>query len=67
MLIATAFYLSIVLVMSITCFVAYGWDKGRAANGSRRVAEQTSHILSLWGGCPASLQNVRMTDRNDSS
>jgi uncharacterized membrane protein YsdA (DUF1294 family) len=59
MLIATAIYLGIVLVMSLACFVAYGWDKRSAANGSRRVPEQTLHILALLGGWPGALLGQR--------
>ena len=56
---AIAIYLGIVLVLSLACFVAYGWDKGRAANGSRRVSEQTLHILALLGGWPGALLGQR--------
>jgi uncharacterized membrane protein YsdA (DUF1294 family) len=59
MMTATAIYLGIVLVMSLACFVAYGWDKWSAANGSRRVPEQTLHILSLLGGWPGALLGQR--------
>jgi uncharacterized membrane protein YsdA (DUF1294 family) len=59
MMIATAVYLGIVLVMSLACFVAYGWDKRSAANGSRRVPEQTLHILALLGGWPGGLLGQR--------
>ena len=59
MMIATAIYLGIVLVMSLACFVAYGWDKRSAANGSRRVPEQTLHILALLGGWPGALMGQR--------
>ena len=54
-----AIYLGIVLVMSLACFVAYGWDKGRAANGGRRVPEQTLHTLALLGGWPGALVGQR--------
>ncbi|XZE43904.1 DUF1294 domain-containing protein [Pirellulaceae bacterium SH467] len=59
MMIATAIYLGIVLVMSLACFVAYGWDKRRAANGGRRVPEQTLHILALLGGWPGAFLGQR--------
>lgn len=59
MMIATAIYLGIVLVMSLVCFVAYGWDKRRAANGGRRVPEQTLHIMALLGGWPGALLGQR--------
>jgi uncharacterized membrane protein YsdA (DUF1294 family) len=54
-----AIYLGIVLVMSLACFVAYGWDKGRAANGGRRMPEQTLHVLALLGGWPGALLGQR--------
>lgn len=52
MMIAIAIYLGIVLVMSLACFVVYGWDKRSAAKGSRRVPEQTLQVLALLGGWP---------------
>ena len=59
MMIATVVYLGIVLVMSLASYVAYGWDKRSAAKGSRRVPEQTLHILALLGGWPGSLLGQR--------
>lgn len=59
MMIATAIYLGIVCVMSLVCFMAYGWDKRRAANGGRRVPEKTLHILSLLGGWPGAFLGQR--------
>ena len=59
MMIAIAIYLGIVLVMSLACFVAYGWDKRSAAKGSRRVPEHTLHILTLLGGWPGALLGQR--------
>jgi uncharacterized membrane protein YsdA (DUF1294 family) len=59
MMTAIAIYLGIVLVMSLACFVAYGWDKRSAANGSRRMPEQTLHILALLGGWPGALLGQR--------
>lgn len=52
---AIVIYLSLVFVMSVVCFAAYGLDKRRAVNGSRRVPEQTLHILALLGGWPGGL------------
>jgi uncharacterized membrane protein YsdA (DUF1294 family) len=52
-------YVSLVLVMSVVCFAAYGLDKRRAANGSRRFPEQTLHILALLGGWPGALLGQR--------
>jgi uncharacterized membrane protein YsdA (DUF1294 family) len=50
----TAFlaYLGLVAVTSFACFIAYGLDKRRAANGGRRVSEHTLHLLALLGGWP---------------
>jgi uncharacterized membrane protein YsdA (DUF1294 family) len=45
--------------MSLACFVAFGWDKRSAANGSRRVPEQTLHILAMLGGWPGALLGQR--------
>ena len=47
---AIVIYLSLVLVMSLVCFVAYGWDKQRATNGGRRVPESTLQLLAFFGG-----------------
>jgi uncharacterized membrane protein YsdA (DUF1294 family) len=52
-------YLSLVAVMSCACFVAYGLDKRRASNGSRRVPEGTLHLLALLGGWPGALLGQR--------
>ena len=56
---AIVIYLSLVFVMSVVCFTAYGLDKRRAANGSRRIPEQTLHILALLGGWPGALLGQR--------
>jgi len=52
---AIAIYLGMVFVMSLACFVAYGWDKRSAANGTRRVPERTLHLLAFFGGWPGAL------------
>ena len=52
---ATVIYLCFVSVMSVICFTAYGLDKRWAVNGSRRIPEQTLHILALLGGWPGAL------------
>ena len=56
---ATVIYLSLVCVMSVVCFAAYGLDKRRAVNRSRRVPEQTLQILALSGGWPGALLGQR--------
>ena len=53
--IAAAGYLIVVLVMSVACFVAYGWDKRQATNGGRRVSERTLHLMAFFGGWPGAL------------
>ena len=56
---AIVIFLSIVFATSVVCFAAYGLDKRRAANGSRRISEQTLHILALLGGWPGALLGQR--------
>ena len=56
---AIVIYLGLVFVMSVVCFTAYGLDKKWAANGSRRIPEQTLHILALLGGWPGALVGQR--------
>lgn len=51
--------MSLVAVMSCACFVAYGLDKRRANNGSRRVAERTLHLQAFLGGWPGALLGQR--------
>lgn len=53
-------YLGIVFVMSVTSFIAYGLDKRRAVNGSRRVPEQTLHVMAFLGGWPGALLGQRL-------
>src|SRR5277367_4092184 len=57
--IAAAGYLIVVFVMSVVCFVAYGWDKRQATNGGRRVSERTSHLMAFLGGWPGALIGQR--------
>ncbi|MDB5340823.1 MAG: hypothetical protein JWN70_6442 [Planctomycetaceae bacterium] len=55
MMTGVAAYLSVVAVMSLLCFIAYGFDKRRAARGGRRVPERTLHIMALLGGWPGAI------------
>jgi uncharacterized membrane protein YsdA (DUF1294 family) len=48
-------YLSLVAVASLVSFVAYGFDKRRAATGGRRVPERTLLLLAFLGGWPGSI------------
>lgn len=59
MKIALAAYLLVVVVMSVVCFIAYGWDKRRARNGGRRVSERTLYLMALLGGWPGALVGQR--------
>lgn len=59
MISAIIIYVSVVLVMSIICFAAYGLDKQLAVNGSRRVPEGTLHLLALLGGWPGAMLGQR--------
>ena len=57
---AIAIYLITVSVMSLVCFFAYGWDKRRARNGGRRVAERTLQFLAFLGGWPGAFIGQRL-------
>jgi uncharacterized membrane protein YsdA (DUF1294 family) len=52
-------YLGTVFMMSIVCFVTYGWDKRRALNGGRRVPENTLQLLAFFGGWPGAIIGQR--------
>lgn len=43
------------LGLSFVTFFVYAFDKSAATGGSRRVSEQTLHLLSLIGGWPGAL------------
>ena len=57
--IAIASYLSLILVMSFATFFAYGWDKGQAANGGRRISERTLQLMAFLGGWPGAILGQR--------
>jgi uncharacterized membrane protein YsdA (DUF1294 family) len=52
MTIAVLAYIGLVVVTSCACFIAYGLDKRRSADGGRRVPERTLHLLAFLGGWP---------------
>jgi len=52
MMTAVLAYLGLVAVTSCACYIAYGLDKRRAANGGWRVPERTLHLLAFLGGWP---------------
>ena len=43
------------LLLSLTSFVLYAWDKSAAKKSSSRVSESTLHLSSLLGGWPGAL------------
>lgn len=53
-------YLVVVAGASLVAFVAYGMDKRWAKLGSRRVPEQTLHVVALLGGWPGALAGQRV-------
>jgi uncharacterized membrane protein YsdA (DUF1294 family) len=57
--IAAAGYLIVMGVMSVLCFIAYGFDKRQASNGGRRVSERTLHLMAFLGGWPGALMGQR--------
>jgi uncharacterized membrane protein YsdA (DUF1294 family) len=57
--IAAAGYLIVMGVMSVICFIAYGFDKRQASNGGRRVSERTLHLMAFLGGWPGALMGQR--------
>jgi uncharacterized membrane protein YsdA (DUF1294 family) len=59
MMTAVIAYLGLVAVASCACFIAYGLDKRRAANGGQRVPERTLHLLAFLGGWPGALLGQR--------
>ena len=63
--IAVLTYLGLVLVMSLVCFVAYGFDKQRAINGDRRVPESTLQLLAFLGGWPGAMLAQRYLPSQD--
>ena len=45
-------YFTVVALMSLVTFAAYGFDKRRAQRDGRRVPEKTLHLMALLGGWP---------------
>jgi uncharacterized membrane protein YsdA (DUF1294 family) len=48
-------YLIVVAVLSLVSFAAYGFDKYKARRESRRIPENTLHLIDLLGGWPGGL------------
>jgi len=44
-----------VVVMSVTAFLVYGWDKRQAKTGGWRVPERRLHGLAFLGGWPGAM------------
>ena len=49
--IATTYYFG----LSTITFIFYAWDKRSAIKGHWRIAENTLHLLALFGGWPGAL------------
>jgi uncharacterized membrane protein YsdA (DUF1294 family) len=45
--------------MSLASFFEYGWDKGQAANGGRRISEHTLYLMAFLGGWPGAFLGQR--------
>ncbi len=52
-------YLLVVVLISLVCFLAYGWDKRQAINAGRRLPENTLHLLAFLGGWPGAILGQR--------
>ena len=48
-------YPVLVVVMSITTFLTYGWDKRQAKTKGWRVPEKRLHALAFLGGWPGAM------------
>ena len=48
-------YPVLVVVMSITTFLTYGWDKRQAKTKGWRVPEKRLHTLAFLGGWPGAM------------
>ena len=59
MKVVAAVYLTVMGVMSLVCFIAYGIDKRQAGNGGRRISERTLQLLAFLGGWPGALLGQR--------
>jgi len=46
--------------LSLTAFVAYGWDKLQAKRGGWRVPEKNLHVLALIGGFAGAFLGMRV-------
>jgi uncharacterized membrane protein YsdA (DUF1294 family) len=46
--------------MSLATFAAFGLDKRRARRGTRRLSEDSLHLLELLGGWPGALVAQRL-------
>jgi uncharacterized membrane protein YsdA (DUF1294 family) len=47
--------ITVLSMLSIVTFAAYGWDKLAARRGTLRISEGTLHLLALAGGWPGGL------------
>jgi len=56
----TEWILSAYGTLSLTAFVAYGWDKLQAKRGGWRVPEKNLHVLALIGGFAGAFLGMRV-------
>lgn len=47
------------IVIQLSTFLAYGWDKRMARRGGPRLPERTLHALAFIGGTPAAWAGSR--------
>lgn len=48
-------YAATVVLLSLSAFAVYGFDKRRAQHDGRRIPEKTLHLMALFGGWPGAL------------
>ncbi len=48
------------LLMSLTTFIVYAYDKTKARKSEQRISEKTLHLLALFGGWPGALITQRV-------
>ena len=53
-------YWCAVVVLSPIAFTAFGWDKWKAKQESRRIPEKTLHLLAILGGWPGAVLGQQM-------
>lgn len=54
------------LVLSLTTFILYGWDKWCAKRNAERVPEFRLHMLALFGGWPGAMAGQKLFNHKSS-